>query len=261
MQALDCVDSTARAHVREKPRERSFRLCQHSDVSHSLPGKFTDRFNTLRRNGKLPRGRERREAALTLPEIANAVFGIVSVQPGWAGHSAIILAKLRPVGGAGASFLEAATLSDVVVRLLSDKDALKRFIRLTVTVSETGTNSNGSAVVVYDEGVKRRAYFVPDMAVSQFQPGREDVYDPDVLHSPVSRAMSFNRAFFRELVREIEISKRFPGSAGGRRLRIRCRRSGAKTLSEARGPTRLSVFEYRRRYARHLAEGGDPHQV
>src|SRR5262249_24958910 len=79
-------------------------LCQNSDVSHGIPQEFEERFKSLRGYGRLPRGRERREEKLSNEHTAAAVFGLVPIHPSWAGHGAIILAGLRPVGGTEASF-------------------------------------------------------------------------------------------------------------------------------------------------------------
>jgi hypothetical protein len=52
-------------------------LCEHSDLSHSLPDEHAERFKSLRGSGLLPRGRERREEQLSNAQIAAAVFGLV----------------------------------------------------------------------------------------------------------------------------------------------------------------------------------------
>jgi hypothetical protein len=142
-------------------------LCQNSDVSYSAPQELDQRFESLRRYDRLPRGRERREEKLSGKHIAAAAFGLVPMHPGWAGHVAIILEGLRPVGGTEASFFMAETLSDVIVALLADEGARKDFIRMTLTMAGTGMNSHGGAEVMYRRnGEKRRVYFVPKGAVS-----------------------------------------------------------------------------------------------
>ena len=89
-------------------------LCQKSDVSHILPNEINEiaeRFESLRGYRKLPYGRNKREQPLTSGRrITAAVFGLVSTNPKWAGHIAVILCDLRPVGGVGASFFGASTL-------------------------------------------------------------------------------------------------------------------------------------------------------
>ena len=142
-------------------------LCEHSGVSVSWPDEYAERFKSLRGSALLPRGRKRREEELSDKQIANAVFGLVPSRPGWAAIGAIILSDLRPVGGTDASFFGAETLNDLVQLLLSNRDARKSFFRLTVTVAETGTNSNGGAMLLYDQGREtRKVFFVPKLAVS-----------------------------------------------------------------------------------------------
>jgi hypothetical protein len=193
-------------------------LCERCDVSHGVPQEFEERFKSLRDYGRLPRGRERREEKLTDKHIAAAVFGLTAMRPNWAGHATIVLEGLRPVGGTEASFFAAATLSDAVATLLANKNARKSFIRLTVTVAETGTNSKGGAELVYEsDDERRRAYFVPKEAVSLLSPGCGVGFDPDRhrLNAPAMREMSFNRTFFERLARECEAAKHFPAQPEG----------------------------------------------
>ncbi|HMJ43058.1 MAG TPA: methylamine utilization protein MauJ [Pseudolabrys sp.] len=224
-----CATSVARATISDlsdlrgamyaKNLERILALlCEKSDVSYSPAQEYDERFNALRGYGQLPRGRERREQELSNKEIAAAVFGLVATRPSWAGHVAIILEGLRPVGGAGASFFEAATLSEAVGVLLTNETARKSFIRLSVTVAETGVNSNGGAELVYEhDGKKRIAYFVPAMASSLLQPGCEVVYDPDRDRLPASamRGMSFNQQFFQDLAVECKWARLIPVAPEG----------------------------------------------
>jgi hypothetical protein len=189
-------------------------LCEKSDASHSLAHEYEERFNSLRGYGQLPRGRDRREAELSNTEIAAAVFGLVASRPSWAGHVAILLEGLCPVGGIGASFYEAATLSGAIAVLLSNEEARKSF----VTVAETGMNSNGGAELIFDRGgQKLRTYFVPNMAVSLLQAGREVGFDPDRgrMNAPAMREMSFSCRFFDRLALECERSKLFPAPPKG----------------------------------------------
>ncbi len=59
-------------------------LCEKSDFSHSLRFEFAERFDALRRNGQLPRGRANRAEMLTNSQIAAAIFGLASTKSGWA---------------------------------------------------------------------------------------------------------------------------------------------------------------------------------
>ena len=188
-------------------------LCEHDDISHSLPDEYAERFKSLRGSALLPRGRERREERLSFQQVAAALFGLVPSRPSWAALGAIILSDLRPVGGIGASFFEAETLGGAVQLLLWEEVARKSFIRLTVTVAETGTNSNGGAMLRYESnGERRQVSFVPKLAVSLLAPGREVGFDPEKhrLNAAVAREMTFTHEFFRRLARECERANLFP---------------------------------------------------
>jgi len=74
------------------------------------------------------------------------------VNPSWAGHAAVILGDLRPVGGAAASFRGAASLTSAVETLLTDRSAREDLVSLTLSVAERFTNSNGSAALVCSPG-------------------------------------------------------------------------------------------------------------
>jgi hypothetical protein len=199
-----------------KNLERVFyTLCHDMEFSYTDPTDITDRFNLLRGSNLLPRGRERREQRLSSREIASAVFSLVSVRSGWAAHGATILKHLHPVGGTDASFEKAPALIDAVIRLLDDKAARKKLVRLRITLGETGTNSNGRARLTYaQDGERRLAHFVPKEAVSLLQPGREHSFDDEEMFSPACRELSFGPEFFNRLAREVEISQHFSAPEG-----------------------------------------------
>lgn len=185
------------------------------EVSHTDPAEITDRFNSLRRSNLLPRGRERREQRLNIREVAFAVLSLVSVRPRWAAHGAVILQHLHPVGGTGASFENVPTLIDAVIRLLDNKAARKKLVRLRVTLGETGTNSNGRARLTYtQDGERRVAHFVPKEAVSLLQPGGEHTFDDEEMFSAACREFSFGPEFFNRLTQEVEISRHFSAPEG-----------------------------------------------
>lgn len=119
------------------------RLCGQTDLSSASYEDMTHRFKSLRGYAKLPRDRANRDAKLTTKHMVAAIFGLTSSLPGWAGHAAIVLAKLRPVGGPSASFFESATLEQAIERVLLDNEALRSLIRLSMSVSEGGNNSHG----------------------------------------------------------------------------------------------------------------------
>jgi len=190
--------------------------CRQSDVSPVDAADIAARFHSLRGYGKLPRGRENHARRLSTAEIAAATFGLVPVNPNWAGHAAVILGNLRPVGGAAASFHGAASLTAAVEHLLTDRPAREGFLVLTLSAAERFTNSSGSATLAYQEGeIRRRAAFVSKMAVSLLQPGAERSFEIDGLHAPVSRGVVFNRAFFDRVDTAVTRSVASPGPPAG----------------------------------------------
>lgn len=157
-----------------------FELSRGGDMSAVMPNEIMERFESLGTYGKLPRGRERRNQQLTNGEIAAAILGLISPNPKWAGHTAVILCALRTVGGAEASFHGATTLQETIEQILADESARKQVIRLMVTGAESGTNSHGSATLIYEAASnRRRVFYVPKEAVSQLQPGMEQRFDAD----------------------------------------------------------------------------------
>ena len=60
-------------------------LCEKGDVSSTPSTDIANRFEALRRYGKLPRGREKHAQPLTNGEIAAAIFGLASANPNWVG--------------------------------------------------------------------------------------------------------------------------------------------------------------------------------
>jgi hypothetical protein len=184
-----------------------FELSMGSDMSTVTREDIIERFESLRGYGKLPRGRERRNQKLTHGEIAAAILGLVPPNPKWAGHAATILCNLRTVGGASASFYGAITLQEAIERVLADGSARRRVVRLGVSGGDSGTNSHGAAMLVYEDDDRHQVFYVPKEAVSQLQAGMEQRFDCDVRHSPVSRELSFNGRFFERLAKAIELAK------------------------------------------------------
>lgn len=190
--------------------------CTQSDLSPGRLAEVAERFDALRGYGMLPRGRDNRARSLNPAQIAAAILGLVPSNPEWAGHAAIILRDLRPVGGAGAAFQGAANLSTAMERLLTESSARQDFLSLTISVAESGTNSNGFSTLTYRRnGDRTQTYFVPKEAVSQLQPGAERSIDVDYFHAPASRFVVFNRTFFDRVARAIEQTAAFPGALMG----------------------------------------------
>lgn len=191
-------------------------LCEKGDVSHSLPQEFAARFDALRRYGKLPRGREKRDQSLTSSEIASAILGLAPVHPNWAGDAAFILSGLRPIGGAAASFFGTSTLQESIAYILTDAAARHSVVRLSVSAAERGVNSNGYAALSYEiDGIRRRTFYGRAEVVSLMQPGAERDFDPGEPYSTVSKETVFNRRFFQHLAEEMQSADAFPTPPAG----------------------------------------------
>jgi hypothetical protein len=175
------------------------------------PDRHLVRFEKLRGSAALPPGRERRHQLLNAKEVSSAILGLVPPNPNWAGHAFSVLSCLSPVGGLSASFQGKATLLEVIEELLTACEARQQLIRLMISGAESGTDSTGQAALVYeDRGSVRVAYYVPLQAISKLQPGAETEFNGDNRDSPLSREVSFNRRFFDELARAMEMAKRLP---------------------------------------------------
>lgn len=186
-------------------------LCRSSDVTIATPLDMEQRFESLRDYGRLPQGRDNRGRALTNEQIVAAVLGLVAAQPGWAGHVATIIARLKPVGGKTNTFGGAATLTDALSNVLTDKESRNSIVAVRLSAAEAGTNSHGLATITYDHGgTRHQLSFVRDEAVSLLQPGAEVRFDADQRNSPVSRELVFNQRFFERLAQEIEASRADP---------------------------------------------------
>jgi hypothetical protein len=193
-----------------------FELFAGIDMAHMARDEMLERFESLRAYGRIPRGRQRRDQRLTSAEIAAAILGLVPPNPKWSGHESLVLGNLRTVGGDAVSFNGAASLQDVIERVLTDGTARKAVVRLTVSGAESGTNSNGSATLVYEtENGRRSAFFVPKEAVSRLQPGAEQGFDGDFRNAPLSRELSFNHRFFDRVAKAMELAQARPGLAEG----------------------------------------------
>ncbi|MFZ5682795.1 MAG: hypothetical protein EKK35_13290 [Bradyrhizobiaceae bacterium] len=197
-------------------QELLFNCSQHSDFSPQVFEEFTERFKTLRDYGHLPKGRDQRSVLLTPIQIASAILGLVPLRSAWAGHGATILKSLAPVGGLEGSFHKTASLVDAMALLLTDASARESLISMRVTVGETGTNSNGGAILTYElKGVRNQVFFMPYLAYSLAHDGAELSFDFERhLCSPASRDMSFSRSFFERVARAMSIAALNPGTPG-----------------------------------------------
>ena len=191
-------------------------LTADGDFRRYTPLELEERFESLRGYGRLPRGRDKRAQHLNLAEIAAAVLGLVPVHPAWAGHAALVFENLQPVGGAGASFKAAPTLSDAIQLLLANEASAAGFIDVTLTGSGFGTNNNGFAILRYLDGeTPRIVHFVSDTAHSLLRPGAETVFRAGAFESSFARSVALTAQFFTVLRREVEVSILIMGEPAG----------------------------------------------
>lgn len=195
-------------------------LCQKDDGAYNPEKEFGERFETLRGYGMLPRGRERRGDPLTNYQIACAVLGMAAKRPGWAGHTAVCLEKLRPAGGVAAGFFDQATFAASIEHILSDAMARESVITVTCSMAEGGMNSSGYGSITYmKDGTPTTAHFVPYSAFRALQPGGEEEFKGRGRYAMMSTETVFNRAFFERLARDVErariFAERFPAEPEG----------------------------------------------
>src|SRR3546814_7002908 len=119
-------------------------LSRHSDVTTDTPLDMDQRFESLRGCGRLPRGRENRGRALTNEEIVAAILGLVAAQPGWAGHVATIIARLKPVGGKTDVFGGAATITEALRPILADQTARDSIVAVKLRTEERRVGTEGA---------------------------------------------------------------------------------------------------------------------
>jgi hypothetical protein len=194
-----------------------FYSVEHSDVSPPAFSDFTQRFDKLRSYGHLPRGRDQRRALLTPIQIASAILGLLPTQPLWAGHAATILKSLSPVGGRKDGFYDAASLVEAMALLLTDVHVRKSLIAVRIVLGQTGHNSTGGAVFIYEhEGSRKQAFFMPRAAPSPTRQAADTSFDFEKhVFSAASREMSFGPLFFHRIAEAIEAAIRFPGEPVG----------------------------------------------
>tara|TARA_R110000803_G_scaffold87618_2_gene154468 strand:+ start:24826 stop:26238 length:1413 start_codon:yes stop_codon:yes gene_type:complete len=166
------------------------------------------RFESLRGYGQLPRGRDKATQRLTSNEIARAVLGYVPTLSGWAGHVALIMSELRPVGGVSASFREAASLSEAMAALLSKDEDCNALVSLTLSLARIPGNDQYQAKLLFEEdGQRKIASYVSKHALTLAASGAEKTFDPDRPLSTNTRQLVLSRAFFRSLKEDVYLSR------------------------------------------------------
>ena len=166
------------------------------------------RFESLRGYGRLPRGRATAGLRLSDEHIANAVLGFVPILPGWAGHVALILGDLRPVGGKTASFLGAETLVKAIATLTVSQDACNSIVRVALCIAQKSSDDEYHASILFKkDGVRRTASYVSKMAHRLMGEGAERNYDHDCPQAASTRQLVLGCEFFDRLCRDVNISR------------------------------------------------------
>jgi hypothetical protein len=181
-----------------------------TDISKRSPADMVQRFQCLREYGLLPKGRGKNAQPLSRVEIVAGILSIASVKPGFAGHAAIVLTDLRPVGGTEASFERCSTFGKAVEAVLENSKALDSLLEIRISNSEIYKNGHGRATIEYLAGdTTKTANYVGKLSVSLLQPGTEKTFDPRKLISSVITETVFYPSFFRRL--NCELKKEISG--------------------------------------------------
>ena len=188
---------------------KNLSLLLHRQLSEPLSYDETlKRFESLRGYGQLPRGRNKAAQRLTNSEIARAVLGFVPIFSGWAGHVALIMSDLRPVGGVSACFIEAASLGEAMVSLLSRDDDKNAIVSLTLSIARMPGNDEYQAKLIFEEdGQRKTTSYVSKYALTLAAAGAEKDFDHDRPLSTNTRQLVLNREFFRELKHDVDLSR------------------------------------------------------
>ncbi len=175
------------------------------------PGTFEEtltRFEKLRGYGLLPRGRERADQRLSDAEITSAVLGFVSTLPGWAGHVALCLSDLRPVGGPKASFENAKTLNDGIATTIDNDEACKSLISVTLSIARKSNDDEYHARILFEvDGKRRIASYVSKYATALTSEGKESAFDSEQPWASSERQLVLGREFFLCLRRDVNLSR------------------------------------------------------
>ncbi|MGR6466494.1 methylamine utilization protein MauJ [Rhizobium sp. PAMB 3182] len=188
---------------------KNLSLLLHRELSENLSYDETlKRFESLRGYGQIPRGRDKAAQRLTNNEIAGAVLGYVPTLSGWAGHVAMIMSDLRPVGGVSASFKEAGSLREAMAALLSKDEDCNAFVSLTLSIARIPGNDEYQAKLLFEENGQRKiASYVSKDALRLAVSGAEKTFDPDRLLSTNTRQLVLSREFFQKLKRDVDLSR------------------------------------------------------
>ena len=185
------------------------RISRTSDFGQESRDAYERRFRSLRGCSLLPRGRENRAQRLTEKQIANAIFGMVAIQPEQAGFISLILSKLVPTSDLSGSFRGLGNLADTIILLLEHEPARKQLRKLSLSVAEAGVNSHGYAELLYVDSKDElhQVNFSSSSTGGSATVNKRAEIHSIARHAPMSRETVFNGQFFKELVREIDRSR------------------------------------------------------
>lgn len=190
------------------------RLTKGADIAGVDAKDMEARFDALRGSALLPRGRENRNTRLRADQIANAVIGLVAHRPSWAAVACNGLSRLQPLNGAAADRFREPSVHALMTRLVTDEAARDAFVRIRLSMSESGVNFHGAVTAFFNlDGDIRPTTYVSDFAGSALAAGQA-AYDVERRYAPVSRDLVLSQAFFVELARAIVRSERLPEPEG-----------------------------------------------
>jgi len=172
------------------------------------PGAFDQtlkRFEALRGYNLIPRGRENAGTRLSNEQIASAVLGFAHRHPAYAGHAALVLGNLCPVGGEGASFLHTDSLRNTVAALIADEKVASGIARLTLSIArDFGDEEYGATL----RGLRGRSIsYVSKYSISLLDPSVNKEFDHDHMNKLSAMERSFSPIFFESLARHVALSR------------------------------------------------------
>lgn len=166
------------------------------------------RFEKLRGYGQLPRGRDRADQRLSDEEIASAVLGFVPTLPGWAGHVALCMGGLRPVGGLSASFENTETLKAALAATIENQDACESLVHVTLSIARKSSSDEYHARILFEQNGERCvSSYVSKYATSLTSKGAEKTYDSERTWASNERQLVLGREFFEHLSRDVSLSR------------------------------------------------------
>ncbi len=181
-------------------------------ISNQPWGHVSQRFESLRAYGLLPKGRVKNSQHLTNEQLVSGVLSIIASKVGFSGHTALILKALKAVGGPKASFHKKETFCEALEAIFQNEDdALENLIKVTVSDSEIYTNSHCRAAIHYMlDGQERVTYYVDRHASSLLCEGAEKDYDPSKITSSVINDIVFYPSFFRSIEKSLRYEASMP---------------------------------------------------